>query len=186
MFEVTAQFIDESFLTSRTPINANIDIKLIAPFILTAQDQRIQPILGTALYVRLMDGIANSNLTPNEEKLIRICQPALAYWTLHTAIPFIGIEIRGAGVVRPTNEKIQPATVTEMGLLQNESKNIAEFYSQRIQDWLCQNPTMYPEYTVAQTSIKPIKPTFDGGIYYGSQNKFDPTFYSNEDEIGCC
>ena len=73
-----------------------------------------------------------------------------------------------------------------MEVIRNEAKNVAEFYSQRIQDWLCLNYALYPLYTQPQTAIKPTRPNFDGGIYYGRGTSYDPTFYSFEDETGCC
>jgi len=165
-YVLDAQFIDETWLVQNTPINANIDVALVAPFIRSAQDLHIQPVLGTTFYIHLQDQIVNGLVTSDEDTLLKIIRPALAYWTVVFAIPFVAVEVRGAGVVRATNDRITPASLSEISLIRSESTNIAEFYTQRIQDWLCKNRNLYPQYIGTQIPIHPTAPQFDGGVYY--------------------
>ena len=185
-YTVSAYLIDETWLKANTSINANVDVRLLIPHVRVAQDLFIQPILGTKLYQRLMEGIVASNLTQNEINLIDIVRPALAYYTLATGIPYLGIEVRGSGVVRAKNEKIEPATVAEMNILINSATNTAEFYAQRIKNWLCANSSLYSQYNTETTAIRPEGgSSFNAGLYYGNSKK-SSMFYGSEDENGPC
>jgi len=64
-------FISVDTIKDRTGLHNNVDEKLVNPEILTAQDMYILPALGTALYERLQDGVANNNLTQIETSLFR-------------------------------------------------------------------------------------------------------------------
>jgi hypothetical protein len=87
-----ATFIDEAYLQKYTPISANVDIKLIVPFIITAQDMYAQDVFGTEFYERLMTGISAGNLIAKETELLELSQPAIAWLTLAEAIPFINVK----------------------------------------------------------------------------------------------
>jgi hypothetical protein len=166
MYTIIANFIDEEFLKTRTPLNGQVDIKLLVPFIEVAQDTCIQPILGTALYTRLMKGIRDNDLNNDEIDLLKIIGPAQAYFALWSAIPFVGVELRGSGVVRSASPQTQPASRSEMDMLIHSSKSFADFYAQRIIDWLCKNGSLYPEF---RTETAPIKASnyndFSSGIF---------------------
>ena len=111
---ITAYLIDETWLKNFTPLNTNLDIKLVVPFIRTAQDLWIQPRIGSAQYARLMQGIVNSDLTSEESLLLEMLRPAVAYYTVYEAIPFIYAQIRNAGVVKTTNANIENVSLDEM------------------------------------------------------------------------
>jgi len=113
---VTAFFISENWLKTKTPLNQHCDIALIVPWIGVAQDLACQRVLGTALYTRLMAGIVANDLNTNETALIELVRPALAYYTVAYALPFVHAQIRNAGVVKTKNETIESVTKAE-GLL---------------------------------------------------------------------
>lgn len=164
---LSAILVDEQWIKKNTPLNSQVDIRTIVPFIQVAQDLNIQPILGTRLYQRLMEGVVNSDLNSNEVILLNIIRPALSYYTLAQAIPFIAIEIRGAGVVRAINANIQPADKSEINVLINSTTNIADFYAERVNDWLCKNGSLYPEYGTESNPVYPDRSSqFNGGLYY--------------------
>lgn len=164
--QVNAYFTSEEFLKDKTPINENLDIKKVVPFLGNAQEVWIQPLLGTALYNRLQEGIVNQNLTPSEEQLIRILRPAHAYYTVFTALPFIAVELRNAGLVRSANENIQPAEYSFYKELLNQVKNTAEFYATRVTQFLCDNKSVYPLWTDSTGIASKKTSSFNGGFYY--------------------
>lgn len=76
-------FISVDTIKDRTGLHSNTDEKLINPEILTAQDMYILPALGTALYERLQDGVANNNLTQIETSLLdTYITPTLVYYVM--------------------------------------------------------------------------------------------------------
>lgn len=169
-----AYFVDETWLKEKTPINATVDTEELVPFIGSAQDLWIQPILGTKLYNRLMDGIVAGDLTAAETTLLKIIRPVLAYYTVYVAIPYLGVQIRRAGIVRQKNENVDPANVQEMNILRNEAKNTAEFYAQRLTDWLCDNQSSFSAYMNNSVPIFPDRTNkFNGGFYYDGMDDVD-------------
>ena len=173
-YTISALFVDESWIKANTPINGQVDIRTIVPFIQVAQDLNIQSILGTKLYQRLMAGIVATDLSANEITLLNIIRPSLSYFTLAQAIPFIAIEIRGSGVIRALNDKIQPATMSEINIAINSAMNIAEFYAERISNWLCSNSNLYPQYNTETGPIRPDRGSqFNGGFYYSDDDCSD-------------
>ena len=63
-------FISVSSIKERTGLHANVDDKLVLPEIKTAQDMYIHPLLGSALYERLQNGIVANNLDSDEVALL--------------------------------------------------------------------------------------------------------------------
>lgn len=160
-----ATFINETFLQQYTPISANVDIKLIAPFIITAQDKYAQHVFGSEFYERLMLGISAENLITKETELLQLSQPAIAWLTLVEAIPFINVGIRNKGILKGTSDTTESASFKEVGDLKQSCMDNYEHYMQRVQEWLClsdnnatltlyNNPTrnMYPDQGDVYTS----------------------------------
>ena len=58
--------ISEDILKDRTAIHGNIDPKLLFPEIKVAQDMYIHPILGTALYDKIIGDINASGTTTGD------------------------------------------------------------------------------------------------------------------------
>lgn len=166
MANVTALFVSETWLKERTPINAHVDIATIAPFVPQAQDLLTQPILGTDLYVRLMTGIVNSDLSASEVTLLEMIRPMLAYQTLYSAIPFVFVAVRNAGLVKTKTDNTENVGMPEMNLLRNEAENVAEFYQKRLQEYLCTNSALFPQYASATKMTARHDEPYSGGFYF--------------------
>lgn len=134
---IKATFIDEAYLQKYTPISGNVDIKLIVPFIITAQDKYAQFVFGTEFYERLMTGISSNNLTAKETELLQLSQPAIAWLTLSEAIPFINVQLRNKGLLKGTSDTTTPAEAKEVYDYKDACMNNYQHYMQQVQNWLC-------------------------------------------------
>lgn len=171
----SAIFIDDEYLKQYTPIGQNIDVLEIYPFVEEAQETYIQDLLGTPLYNDLvykcyLGGTAslstNANLNSDEVTLINLCSKALAYWTVYMALPHIAIRIRNIGVARAVSEGTQPSTMEELRYIREEIKNMAEFWSQRITKYLCENSNLFSTYDDNSDDMYPnVKGHYDSDIY---------------------
>lgn len=176
-----AFFISESYLKSNTPIGDNVDAKELQPFIKTAQDTYIHEALGTCLYNRLTDSklASPSNTTPNEQILIVMLKPCLAFYSAYDALPFIWSKIRNVGIQKQKgNDNSETASISEMNYLQKQLKNKADFYLKRVQDYLCCNSSLYPEYRCSCSTCAGLSPNSNVGP--SCALAFDKN--SNEDE----
>ena len=66
--------ISENYLRSNFMISDNVQTKFIIPAIETAQEIGFQTIVGSCLYKRLLQGIADNNLNDNEIELLNIAK----------------------------------------------------------------------------------------------------------------
>ena len=140
------QFLTEEWLKDNTPLTDNIDVKEIYPFINAAQDIYIKDKLGKGLYDRLWDGIDNNNLNSDEINLLVLIRPCLAYYIVYEALPFLNAKIRNIGVVETADAKQANADRADRKELRAEVLRKAEYYLVRINNYLCTNYALFPEY----------------------------------------
>lgn len=146
-----AYFIDETYFKEVTPVNLNVDVKLIKMSISDAQDIHIQTIIGTKLYRKLETLIVNGkiNLPENlkyKNLLNDYIQQATTRWALYEATTYIRYKMVNKGVQSQTSDNSSPVELSELNFIQERIKNTAEFYSQRIIDFLKTNKSEFPEY----------------------------------------
>ena len=139
-------FISENWLKDNTPLTQNIDIQELYPFFIVAQDIWVQDKVGSKLYDRLKDGVTNNNLNSDEITLIQLLRPSLAYYIAFEALPFLAVKIRNIGVVETADNKQKNAERADRKELRQEILNKAEYYMERVNDYLCHNGKLFPEY----------------------------------------
>jgi len=167
----SALFIDDEYLKTYTPLGKSIDVDQIYPFVQEAQDIYTQDLLGTPLYnyleYKLYTGTTFSTpyFTQKEIDLINICSKALAYWTIYLALPHLAIQIRNIGVARSTSENTTVSTVQELKYIRQEMQDLAEFWNQRVVNFVCENSTDFPLYNAASDDMYPQTYQYDSDIY---------------------
>jgi hypothetical protein len=143
-----AYFISERYLKDNSPMGDNVDIKDIYPYAKSAEDIYIQEAIGTPLFERLIAGLTASpqNITPNETVLLKLIRSAIVYWTCYDALPFMWMKLRNIGLVKQSGDNLETVSEQEMAYIRKELKNKADFYMKRLQDYLCENSTLFSEY----------------------------------------
>ena len=143
-------FISESKLKQSTTINGNVDADLLRPYMKVAQDLHIHPKLGTDLYNKIQADITGSSLSGDYQTLVEnYIQDALVHWSLYEAIPFLGYKIMNANIVRKSSETSDGTSLEELNYLREVVRNTAEWYTERMIDWLRHNNNLVPEYNTA-------------------------------------
>lgn len=143
----TALFISETYLKTITAISSNVDVKDLIPFVEQSQDIHIQDAIGSRLYTTLQTAISSNTLNSDQTELLNLIRPCLAYYAMHSALPFINFKIRNVGVVKQNGENTTNADLAEIKFLRNEVKDTAEYYLQRINTYLCNYGNRHPTYT---------------------------------------
>ncbi len=159
-------FISEDRLKRSTALNYNIDTEFLLPFVKTAQDKHLQAILGSKLYDKIASDIKSSTLTGNYEKLVDdYIQDALVHYAVMEALPFISYKIANGSITQKNSENGTAATKSDVDWLISKERDNAEFYGQRIIEYLIYNESLYPEYTNNNNDdIYPVKNAFNPGI----------------------
>lgn len=159
-------FISENKLKDSTALNGNIDVEYILPYLKTAQKKFIEPLLGTDLYNKVSTDINAGTLGGNYKILIDdYVQDALVHWALYEVIPFLSFKFMNNNIVAKTSENAQPLSSSERSYLREEVRNTAEFYTKRAVDYICEDQTLFPEYsTNSGADISPNKETYYSNI----------------------
>ena len=169
-------FLSIEVLKARGLVGENVDAKVILPIIEEVQDQYIHPILGTGLYedikARVNAGTVGSG-SPVYTTLIED-------YIIPCMIRYVEAEIQDVNTFRLANkgtqtkkaEDTKPASLGELASLSDSRRNKAEWYAQRITDYLLANQDIYPKY-FAQTrtdAIYPNETSYGTGLWLGEDD----------------
>lgn len=162
----TALLVSEQRLKQWTNLDSNVRVEEITPFIIQAQDIYIQDSLGTKFFNRIKDGIINANLTTDEQTLLNdYIGPTLMQYALYLMMPGLKYKLVDKGVVSGTSEESTQTSLDELKYLRQSALDTAEFYNERLREFLCDNPGMFEFYdTPGVDGMHPNKqsPYFSG------------------------
>lgn len=169
--------ISPSYLKENTILNLNIDENKLKSAIANAQNIDIHQILGTELLTKILTDLSNSNLTGNYQTLTETyVLPTIVQYGLWYATLDISFQAFNAGIVQRTSEVSNPSQLKEIQYLRNEIKNLAEFYSQRLKNYLCDNSNLFPEY-FTDDDLHPQRGTsYTTGLVTSKHNKGNNIF----------
>jgi hypothetical protein len=129
-------------------LSGNVDTDKFIQYIGIAQDIHIQRLLGTDLLEKIQADIIASSLSGNYLTLVtNWVKPALIHWALVEFLPMAGITVGNGGIYRHEPENASALTKEEVDSLVNQEKDFAVYYSNRLVDYLCNNSSLFPEYT---------------------------------------
>jgi hypothetical protein len=179
------KFISTEYLKQNTALQENVDDTLVTPYIIKAQDTHIQSILGTNYYNHLKDAVKTNTLTTRETTLLReFIQPAVSEWTFYEVIPHLNYKATNKAVSTQNSEYSNPSSLDEIKYLRNSVRDMAEFYTKRLERELSLNQQYYPLWANQNLNNLPInRKTYFSGVYLkgrGSNNYF----LDKDDE--CC
>jgi len=163
---MAALFCNEDKLKSSTAINYNVDTAFLLPFLKIAQDKNMQVILGTDLYRKLEADIVAGTITGNYKVLIDdYVQDSIIHYALVEALPFLSFQIKNGSVTQKNSENGTAANKSDINWLIQKERDTAEFYGQRIVDYLCDNSSLFPEYSSnSGADMSPISNAYNTGL----------------------
>lgn len=147
-----------------TQLHGNVDEKLVFPAIQDVQNMFLEPLLGTALFVRLKDGQVAGNLTTQENHLIdTYIVKVLAYYTLSELPEGLSMQLYTTGAVKLRSGNSDGISLPDLLLMAKKFKGKAEFYSSKLVSYLKDNASssLFPEYLSPGTGIGTVRPDND-------------------------
>lgn len=164
--------ISENKLKAFTSVNKNVDMDVLKAQIMVAQQIGLQTILGTKFYSHLCDQVSSTGNTFNSDELEMVndyIAPYLIQQAYYEAIPFIHLRTMNVGIVQAEGLEggRTGADVDTMKYLRSIQKQRADFYRERLQDYLQigNGQGKFPDY-LSQTNTDGMMP--DKGQGYGS------------------
>ena len=148
MAQQRALIITEKFVKSNSEIDANVDMNLIRPTIWYCQKEYIEKSLGTALYNDICTKIiADSTLATHTDILNLVnnyLADALLKWVMfEIQVPLL-YKFRNKSTSTNTDANSQPIDLKTLQFLENKYKDKAQYFTQRMEKFLCANSTLFP------------------------------------------
>ena len=164
-------FISEDKLKDSTAINLNVDVNLLLPYVRQAQKLYVETKLGTDLNNKLKDLIVAGTVgaVGNEAYktlLDDYIGDMLPNWALYNCIPYLRFKVENGNIYSKTSETGNALSTEEAQHLREEVRNTAEYYTERMIDYICNNNSLFPEYnTNTGADVNP-----DQNAYYNGMN----------------
>jgi hypothetical protein len=141
------QLISSDYLINRSMVDPNVDANLLNTFIQTAQDMWIQGMLSENLQTKITTDVANGVLSGSYKSLVdNFVQPALMWWTIAQGLRSFNWKITNLAVLAKTTDKATVIQSRDLDMLKEEYEQIAQWYSQRIWEFIVNNPADFMEY----------------------------------------
>tara|TARA_R100000900_G_scaffold23119_1_gene18509 strand:+ start:647 stop:1207 length:561 start_codon:yes stop_codon:yes gene_type:complete len=160
-------FISEEKLKDSTAINLNVDVNLLLPYVRQAQKLYVETKLGTDLTQKLKDEIIAGTLAGAYKTLVdEYIGDMLPNWAFYHAIPFLRFKIENGNIYSKTSETGTALSTDEAQHLREEVRNTAEYYTERLIEYVKNNIASFPEYnTNSGADVNP-----DDNAYYNGMN----------------
>ena len=164
-------FISESKLKESTAINLNVDTDLLLPYVRQAQKLYVEPKLGTDLTQKIKDLITANTISDAGNAAYKTLLDdyigdMLPNWAFYHAIPFLRFKIENGNIYSKTSETGSALSTEESQHLREEVSNTAQYYTERMIEYVRNNISSFPEYnTNSGADVSP-----DSNAYYNGMN----------------
>lgn len=166
-----ALFISEDYVKRNSVIDENVDVKLIIPSIKDAQDMYLHPALGTQFYEGLKSRIVAGTTTANENTLIsNYIAPMLVKYVQLELVDNLLIRYRNKNVSKKNSENSQPLDFRDYQNQLDRYTHKAQWFKQRLIDYLCANSDLFDEYNsvVNSNDLIPESNAYTSPFYLGN------------------
>lgn len=163
--------LDISTLKKRSYINSDVNDETLIVTLQRVQDRYLEPVLGSLLYKRLLEGVENEDLTANEENLIDnyivkfVCVGCELKASVHN-----NWKIRNKSVGTASDEHVRANGISEENNLNDELAKDLSFYRNRLIGYLKDNKTLFPLYKCSDKE-EDLNPE-DKGTNYSNKISF--------------
>lgn len=180
MAQTRALFISENFIKRNTEIDENVDVHKLLPTVWWCQKAFIEKTLGSNLFDDLSAKIIAGTLAGDDLNLVDnyIADTLVNYFMSEVQVPLL-YNMRNKSVGENNSQFSNPIDYTEHRYLKNFYLPRAEYFTERLESFLCENSLKFPEYTAPTTSDQlvsqdttPSNPVFLGGSRRNPNRKF--------------
>ena len=162
--------ISEQKLKDSTAINLNVDVNILLPYVLQAQTLYIEPKLGTQLYEHIKGliqagTISDAGNVAYKTLLDDYISFVLVNYSFYHAIPYLRFRIENGNIYSKTSETGTALTTEESQSLREEISNTAQYYTERLIEYIRNNTSDFPEYsTNSGADVNPDKNAYYNGM----------------------
>lgn len=141
-------FINADFVKRYSHLNGSVEEAYMVSHIMIAQDKYVQSFLGTNLFEKLKSDIAGGTLSGNYQTLVdTYVRKVTLWWTMVEMIPSLYVRLDNGGLAVRTSEDTTPISKGDLNREIDRARNNAQFYTDRMIEYLCNNNSLFPEYS---------------------------------------
>ena len=163
------RLISPEELKDNVTLSASTDEDLIKKCIYTAQETKIQSLLGSKLYRAIKAEAKGGSISgKRKEFLDDFLTPALYQWAYHECTLHTNLRSTDKGVIVQSDLNAQQAAAGQVAHLRADIRNKAEFFNNLAIEFICANRSSFPEYTeedIEKGGVKSGKPSFSGIVH---------------------
>ena len=139
------------------PIHKNMSFDSIKPFVESAELEYIKPLLGTTLYDALVASY-NGTIAPPYTALLPYVQRPLAYYALHSAMPFLTVTLSDMGVQEQQSRDGSSAPARQFAIekLHKQYIGTADLFAEQLLAFLEENSGTYTTWSNDTTKTKSL------------------------------
>ena len=164
----TVLLVSEQRMKDWTALDNNIRIDVLTPSILNAQEIYVQDTLGTPFFSRLKNGVLANDLTSDESAFLRdYIGPMLMQYALYLIMPNLKYKFVEKGIVSGSSEETDSTSLEELKYLRETALDTAQFYDERMKEFLCDYPNLFPIYRTWNS--KGMSPNNETSYFSGLQ-----------------
>lgn len=172
-----------SVVKERMSLHDNVDDKLIYPEIKAVQDLYIMPLLGSTLFNKILNDIANNTLTGDYKDLMdNYLVMAICNYVMSELPEGLNYQFWNKGVSQKTVDNATQPTMSEMYSIVAKYKSRAEHYVNRARMYLIEyGNEKFPEYVTFVAGVDTVYPdrtSYTIPIYLGNETEIPPDDYS--------
>ena len=162
--------ISEQKLKDSTAINLNVDVNILLPYVLQAQTLYIEPKLGTQLYEHIKGliqagTISDAGNVAYKTLLDDYISFVLVNYSFYHAIPYLRFKVENGNIYSKTSENGTALSTEESQSLREEISNTAQYYTERLIEYIRNNTSDFPEYsTNSGADVNPDKNAYYNGM----------------------
>lgn len=146
--EAEVLFVNPDFLKRLTSLNGSVEDSYVIPSVILAQDKYLQQYLGTDLLDKLKADVKASSLTGNYLTLMdEYVRKVVCWWTMVDLVPTLYVKIDNGGLVIRSSDNTQAISPDDLYREVERARTNAQFYTQRLLSYLCNNSELFPEYS---------------------------------------
>ena len=163
--------ISEQKLKDSSSINLQVDNEILLPYILQSQTIYIETKLGTNLYNKLKDLVTAGTVNLPVNAAYKTLSDdyvsfVLVNYSFYHVIPFLRFKVENGNIYSKTSETGNALSTEESQSFREEIVNTAQYYTERMIEYVTNNLTLFPEYST--NSGADVDP--DRNAYYNGMN----------------
>lgn len=139
-------FIDTAYIKENTPIQDNLDPKLIQMSLQEAQEVTLRDIIGSDFYNELYTQFPSSLSADNTTLLNDYIKPILKYSVLYEAVLPLTFKFMNKSIMKRDGENMTSISMEEMVKIEQRYAQKRDHFIDRMNKFLCLFPEKYPKW----------------------------------------